>query len=297
VVRTGSGFVSNNPEYALDGERGAQGGAWVMHGNLSAAFAVLALPAQAQLHCINVYSGVGLPDGHVTEMAVWVTDTIYDGYTAQRLTSPEMLALKARWTEVELSGVAGGEHKRGLRDLPAAAPRTRRVRGSSRRIHGSWLRVGARLRRINAEHMSLSLYSLIEIGGQRRWRSGVRANGLKVKFLSSDAAGNGCIVTEIELLAAPAPLPPLNGGSEKWDGGMGHIRVVWPRDLAVLPRPIESAVTPQQPTETIGKRKENPQQGARVAVLVEWRISRQLVGQLAQILKSQYAVILFGKLY
>jgi hypothetical protein len=47
----------------------------------------------------------------------------------------------------------------------------------------------------------------------------------------------------------------------------------------------------------MGKRKENPQQGARVAVLVEWRISRQLVGQLAQILKSQYAVILFGKLY
>jgi hypothetical protein len=183
VVPTGSGFVSNNAESVLDGNRGAQGGAWVMHGNLSAAFAVLALPAHELLHCINVYSGVGLPDGHVTEMAVWVTDTVHDGYTAQRLTSPEMLALKARWTLVELSGVAGGDYKKGLRGLPAAGSRTRRVRGSLRRIGGSWLRVGARLRHINAEHMSLSLYSLIEVGGQRRWRSGVRANGLKVKFL------------------------------------------------------------------------------------------------------------------
>jgi hypothetical protein len=145
--------------------------------------------------------------------------------------------------------------------------------------------------------MSLNLYSLIEIGGQRRWRSGVRANGLKVKFLSSDAAGNGCIVTEIELLAAPAPSPPLNGGPRKGDGGGGDLRVVWPRDLAVLPRPIESVLTPQKPTETIEKEKENPQQGARVAVLVEWLISRQLVGQLAQILKSQHAVILYGELY
>jgi hypothetical protein len=111
------------------------------------------------------------------------TPLAYDGYTAQRLTSPEMLALKARWTLAELSGVAGGDYKKGQRDPPAAGSHTCRVRGSLRRIGGSWLRVGARLRHINAEHMSLSLYSLIEVGGQRRWRSGVRANGLKVKFL------------------------------------------------------------------------------------------------------------------
>jgi hypothetical protein len=208
-------------------------------------FCVLALENLEELHAINIFSGVGLEDGHVRDVRLWVTDTEYDGFTAQRLSGAQMLALKAKWLEVDL-------HIHETTDISSRERLL--VRGH---VIGS-------LSHVNNEHMTINLFSTSTLpagagrgasggdgnaprqgGGERakgQLKRGVWARGVKIRFLKSDAAGNVGVVTEMELMAPS--LPPISVGRSEEGAGQEHggvgsakVRILWPEDGAVVPRP------------------------------------------------------------
>ena len=251
VVTTRDGFVSRTPEHAIDGERGLEHGAWVLHGDLQGGFGVIALPGLEHVRVVNVFSGVGLAEGHVAELRLWVTDSEHDAMTGHRLVSADMLALKAEWTEVELveEDVVG-------RALTAGAGSRMLVRGVMQRSQPEWLSI-----RLSSKPPGAKL------------QHGVAVRGVKLKVMASDAANSVTVISEIELLAQrlhtaqpsvvnvqsqPSPTSgggeagdwvssPTSGGGEAGDwvssptSGGGEagdwVVVVWPRNSSVLPRP------------------------------------------------------------
>jgi hypothetical protein len=255
VVSTRASFGSHNPQGAVDGERGLQkGGAWVVHGDIQGGFALVALRRRCEIRVINVFSGVGLADGHVTDVKVWVSASEHDPLTGQRLLSNEMMALKAQWLPVDTCA----------HSLQTIVPEREEGEGETRvrsRVRGWVKRVNAEMLTINLESLALQP-GAAEVQGCRRWGamrpnkwiSGVLARAVKIKIMGSDAANNGSIVSEIEVLAPPEEnargphvkglrrhrhcrraLSPEDGEEEReCDEGSAppSLRVLWPHDGA-----------------------------------------------------------------
>jgi hypothetical protein len=259
---------------AIDGERGLGKGAWVVHSD-AGGFCVLALENLEELHAINIFSGVGLGDGHVRDVRVWVTDTEYDGFTAQRLSGAQMLALKAKWLEVDLD----------IHETTDISSRERLLVRGRGHVIGS-------LSHVNNEHMTINLFSTSTLpagagrgasgdgnapregGGERakgQLKRGVWARGVKIRFFKSDAAGNVGVVTEIELMApslSPISVGKSEEGAGQEQGGVGSakVRILWPQDGAVVPRPR------RQEHEYIDHAQRLAALAPAITIHVEWRI-------------------------